>query len=144
MVDSGFEVGRSSCVYRRSTGRPESVVKCSLRSAGGFVFVLDIFASIISWGNKNKATERAGTVCRAPTGIDYNLRARRNELSAKKKNTRAKATAVAMSQSDTSRVQERRAAFSQRIPRNANIAPAISRKSCFRARQKRWKPPWRL
>jgi hypothetical protein len=80
-----------------------------------------------------------------PHGIDYNLRARRNELSAKKKNNRAKATATAeaMSQWETSRVHERRAALSKTIPRNANMAPATSSKSCFRARQKRWKPPWR-
>src|SRR5580698_7677744 len=125
-------------------GRPERVVKCSLRSAGGLVLVSDIFASI-SLANKNETKARAGTACRAPTGIDYNLRARRNELSAKKKNNRAKATATAeaMSQWATSRVHEHRAALSKTIPRNANMAPATSSKSCFRARQKRWKPPWR-
>jgi len=76
-------------------------------------------------------------------GIDYSLRARRNELTAKKKNSSAKATAAAMSQWATSRVQERRATLSQTMPRNAKVAPTTSRKSCFRARQKRWKPPWR-
>src|SRR5580658_7386274 len=95
--------------------------------------------------DREEIKARAGTACRAPTEIHYNLRARRNELSAKKKNNRAKATATAeaTSQWATSRVQERRAALSRTIPRNANMAPATSRKSCFRARQKRWKPPWR-
>jgi hypothetical protein len=41
---------------------------------------------------------RSGRGLACPHGIDYNLRARRNELSAKKKKSRAKATAVAMIQ----------------------------------------------
>ena len=53
------------------------------------------------------------------------------------------ATAVAMSQWATSRFQERRARLSQARPSTANMAPASSRKSCFRVRQKRWKLPWR-
>jgi hypothetical protein len=73
----------------------------------------------------------------------YNFFARRNELSAKRKNSRAKATAAAMSQWAMSRLQERMAMLSQTIPRNANRAPTTSKKSCFAARQKRWKPPWR-
>src|SRR4029077_13498143 len=75
--------------------------------------------------------------------IDYNLRERRNELTAKKKNSRATAMAVAMSQWATSRVQERNARLSQANPSRAKSAPASSRKSCFRARQKRRKAPWR-
>ena len=78
-----------------------------------------------------------------PCPYDYSLRARRNELTAKKKNKKAKATAVAMSQRATSRVQERRARLSQASARTAKHAPAISRKSWRNVRQKRWKPPWR-
>lgn len=48
-------------------GRPERVVKFSLRSAEGLVFVSDIFASILE-PTKNQAKAGAGTACRAPTG----------------------------------------------------------------------------
>jgi hypothetical protein len=73
----------------------------------------------------------------------YNFLARRKELAAKKKNNTAKAMAAAISQWAVSRFQERRAAFSQINPKTAKAAPTSSRKSCFRARQKRWKLPLR-
>src|SRR5579872_5936887 len=122
-------------------GSPERVVKCSLRSARGLVFVSDIFAPI--FGASQERQKPGGDKTPRLHRIDYNLRARRNELSAKKKNKKANATAAATSQWAMSRVQERSATLSQTIPTKANIAPATSRKSCFSARQKRWKPPWR-
>src|SRR5580698_7135772 len=142
MDDSESGPARSSCVYRLSMGRPESVRKCSLRSAGDLVFVSDILEPIFlahceqktgtALGSSLPSRGQRAEACRAPRRIDYNLRARRNELSAKKKNTRAKATATAeaTSQWSTSRVQERSAALSRTIPRNANMAPATSRESC--------------
>src|SRR6202795_2789584 len=113
-------------------GRPESVVKCSLRSAGGLVLVSDIFVlRQLLCDNRERANAGRGKP------RPYNLLARRNELTAKKNNNRAKATAPANGQRETSRVQERRARFSKRSPRTAKHAPATSRKSCLRARQKR-------
>ena len=109
-------------------GRPERVVKWGLRSfdsAGDFVFVSDILALTVV-GQRGRGKPRP-----------YSLRALRNEDSAKKKNNMANATAAAISQWAVSRFQERRAAFSHVSPRIAKAAPTISRKSCFRARQKR-------
>src|SRR5579859_4524911 len=95
--------------------------------------------------NSEFSTLYAAGGAKAPRlqGTDYSLRARRNELSAKNKNNNAMTTAVAMSQWATSRVQERRARLSQASARTAKHAPAISRKSWRKARQKRWKLPWR-
>src|SRR5690242_3220305 len=95
--------------------------------------------------NSKFSTPRAARGAKAPRlqGIDYNLRARRNEVAAKKKNKSATATDVAMSQCATSRVQERKARLSQASPRTAKRAPTTSRNNCFMARQNRWKPPWR-
>ena len=78
-----------------------------------------------------------------PKTRHYNFRARRKDDTAKKKNNRARATAVTISQWAASRLQERRAAFNQTNPRIRKVAPITSRKSWRRARQKRWKRPWR-
>src|SRR6266699_3499322 len=74
----------------------------------------------------------------------HGLRARRNEVTAKNTNNRATATAMAMSQRATSRVQARSAAFSQPSARTAKTAPVTSWKSCLRTRQRRRKPPRRV
>src|SRR5216684_8323467 len=104
-------------------GRPERVANFSLRSGGLVVLVLvsdmDVRNSLQIYGLLlyKKAVLKPGP---------YNFRALRNDVTAKNTNKRATATAMPMSQRATSRVQARRAAFSQPNARTAKTAAMTS------------------
>ena len=145
IADGGFGIGGGKIVLCVEAVDGKTGKSCEVLFAfgGGFGFCVRHFCvNIWSQPRTRQKPERARHAVPLQ-GIDYNLRARRNDVTAKKKNKKAKATAVAMSQRATSRVQERRARFSHARASTAKHAPAISRKSWRKVRQKRWKPPWR-
>src|SRR5438132_13347269 len=96
-ADSASWLAIFSCVYRRSTGRPESVVNLSWRSAGL------VLASDMEVG-KSKMEVRKGLSARRVERRrkhGHNLRALRKEVTEKNRNSRATATARPMSQRAT-------------------------------------------
>src|SRR5689334_102455 len=107
-------------------GMPEGVVNVSLRSAGvaDLVLVSDMEAG------KSKMEIRKELLARQARQTQYNhfhnLRALRNEVTAKKRKSRATATARPMSQRATSRVQARKAALNQPSARTAKTAAMAS------------------
>src|SRR5574340_485136 len=97
-------------------GKPESVVKRGLRSAGASDLGLP---PDIRWAGSPSETESSVGAMRA----GYSWRARRKELTEKATNRKATATETPISQCATSRVHERNARFNQAKAMMANSAP---------------------